>query len=186
MPARVGVYLRPVEPDRAHLQHAHLAREPKDIHEQFLDVFQEAPPKRRDRVVVGMFAARNVAKRHRIPSRPLQLAAGEHARRIAVNQNVQQRPRMIRSRTGPAIRPAHPAEVETVDHIDNESRQVLLGQPFVDRGRKQIPRLPIDHPEIAHAAQFVVGPRISSPILLRRAAARPPQTALVQLSPTGC
>src|ERR1700678_4079686 len=88
---------------------------------------------------------------------------------------------MIRSRTGPAIRPAHPAEVETVDHIGNESRQVLLGQPFVDRGRKQIPRLPIDRPEIAHAAQFLVGPRISSPILLGRAAARPPQTVLVQL-----
>jgi hypothetical protein len=89
--------------------------------------------------VVGMFAARNVAKRHRIPGRPLQLAAGEHPRRIAVNQNAQHRPRMIRSRTGPAIRPAHPAEVEIVDHIDNESRQVLLGQPFIDRGRKQIP-----------------------------------------------
>src|SRR6202044_1320306 len=42
------------------------------------------------------------------------------------------------------------------DHIDNESRQVLLGQPFIHRGRKQIPRLPIDRPEIAHAAQFVV------------------------------
>src|SRR5271163_5156008 len=103
-----------------------------------------------------MCAARNVTKRHRIPSRPLQLAAGEHARRIAVNQNAQQRPRMIRSRTGPAIRPAHPAEAETVDHIDNEPRQVLLRQPFVDRGRKQIPRLPIDRPETAHAAQFVV------------------------------
>src|ERR1700733_7961661 len=55
------------------------------------------------------------------------IAAGEHPRRIAVNQKAQHRPRMIRSRTGPAIRPAHPAEVETVDHIDNESRQVLLG-----------------------------------------------------------
>jgi hypothetical protein len=64
--------------------------------------------------------------------------------------------------------------------------RMLLGQPFVDRGRKQIPRVPIDRPEIAHAAQFVVGPRISARILRRRAAARPPQTALVQLSPTGC
>ena len=46
VPARVGVNLRPVEPDRAHLQHAHLAGEPKDVSEQLLDVFQEAPTKR--------------------------------------------------------------------------------------------------------------------------------------------
>jgi len=155
VPARVGVDLRAVQADRPHLQNAHLAGEPEDIDEKLLDVFQEASPKRGDRVVVGMIVGRDETKRHGIVGRPLQLAAGEHARRIAVNQQPQQHPRMIRSRTRAAIGSAHPAEVETVGHFDDEPRQVLLRQPLVDGRRQQIPRLPIDAAEIVHAAQFV-------------------------------
>ncbi len=86
MAARVGVDLRPVQPDRAHLQHAHLAGEPKNIDEQLLDILQEPPAERRDGVVVGMIVRRDEPKRHRVIGRPLQLAAGEHSCRVAVNQ----------------------------------------------------------------------------------------------------
>jgi hypothetical protein len=156
VPARVGVDLRPVQPDRAHLQHAHLAGKLQHVHEQLLDVFQEAPSKVRNRVVVGMFVARQETKRHRIVGRPLQLATGENARRITVNQYPKQHPRMIRSRTGPTIGPTHPAEVEIVDHFANEPRQVFLRQPLVHRRRQHIPTLPINRPEIAHDIQIVV------------------------------
>ena len=153
MAARVGVDLRPIQPDRAHLQHAQLARQLENLDEQLLDILQEAPPKRRDRVVVGMIVGRNEPKRHRVVGRPLQLAAGEHPRRIAVNQKAQQHPGMIRSRTRAAIGPAHPAKVEAVDHFDDEPRKVLLRKPLVNRRRKQITRLPIDRPKIVHAPQ---------------------------------
>jgi hypothetical protein len=53
--AGVGIDLRPVEADRAHLQHAHLAREQQQhMGEQPLDLLEKAPPKRGDRVVVGV------------------------------------------------------------------------------------------------------------------------------------
>ena len=86
VPARVGVDLRAVQPDRPHLQHAHLAGQLQHLDEQLLDLLQETPSKGRYRVVVGMRAAREEAKRNRVVGRPLQLAAGEHPRRITVNQ----------------------------------------------------------------------------------------------------
>ena len=143
---------RPIVPI---FRHAHLAGEPENIDEQLLDVFQEPSPKRSDRVVVGMIVGRDEPKRHRIVCRPLQLAAGEHARRVTINQQPQQHPRMIRSRTRAAIGPAHPTKVESVDHFDDEPRQVPLRKPLVNRRRKQITRLPVDAAEIVHAAQFV-------------------------------
>ncbi len=150
VPARVGVDLRPVQSDRAHLQHAHLARQLKNLDEQLLDLLQEPPPKRGDRVVVGMVVRRDEPERHRVVSRPLQLAARKYARRVTVNQQTQQHPGMIRSRTRASVNPAHPPQVETVDHFHDKPSQVPLRKPLVNRRRKQITRLPIDRPKIAH------------------------------------
>ena len=150
MPARVGVDLRPVQSDRAHLQHAHLARYLKNLDEQLLDVLQEPPPKRGDRVVVGMIVGCNEPKRHRVVGRPLELPAGERPRRVAVNQQAQQHPGMIRRRPRASISSAHPAQVETVDHFDDKPRQMLLRKPLVHRRRQQLPRLPINRPEVRH------------------------------------
>jgi len=91
---------------------------------------------------------REETKRHRNIGRPLQLAAGEHPRRIAVNQNAQQRLRMTRGRTRAAIDPAHPAHVEPIDHFADEPCQMPLRQPPVYPRGKQISRLPINRPEI--------------------------------------
>jgi hypothetical protein len=59
VPTSVGVDLRTVEPDRAHLQHAHLTRKQQHLNEQPLNLLEKPPPKRRDRVVVGMIVGRN-------------------------------------------------------------------------------------------------------------------------------
>ena len=150
VPARVGVDLRPVQSDRAHLQHAHLARQLKNLDEQLLDVLQEPPPKRGDRVVVGMIVGRDEPKRHRVISRTLQLAARKHPRRIAVNHKAHQHSRMIRRRPGTAITAAHRAKIEPLNNLHDKSRQMVLRKPFVDRGRQQEPRLAIDRPKIAH------------------------------------
>ena len=87
--AGVGVDLRAVQRDCAHLKQAHLARQKQNLHEQRLDLLQKTPPERRDGVVIGMFVRRNEAESHRIIRRPLQLAAGKHARGVAVDQNAQ-------------------------------------------------------------------------------------------------
>ena len=50
----IGVDLRAVERHRAQLEHPYLARQCQHLHEQPFDLLEKAPPKRRDRVVIGM------------------------------------------------------------------------------------------------------------------------------------
>src|SRR3954451_21713520 len=87
-------------PDRAQFQHADLTGELQDLDEQGLDRLEEAPPERRNVVVVRVLVGSNKAKRHRLISRPLQLAAGEHASGVAVDQDAQQHRRVIRCLAG--------------------------------------------------------------------------------------
>ena len=132
MPAGVGVDLRAVQRDRAHLQNAHLARQQQDLNEQRLDLCQKPPPERRDRVVVRMIVGGNEAERHAVIGRPLELAARKNARRIPVDQKSEQHRGMIRCRTGAPISPTHRPKVEAVDHLDDKTRQMPLRQPLVD------------------------------------------------------
>ena len=151
--AGVGVDLRAVEADRSHLQHAHLAREQQHADEQPLDLLEKAPPKRGDRVVVGMVVGGDVAERHAVVSRPLKLAARKHPGGVAVNQNPQQHPGMVRRRAGAAIGADHAAKIEPVDHLDDKTGQMPPRQPLVDRRRQKKRRLAINVPEIAHRQQ---------------------------------
>ena len=127
--AGVGVDLRAVEADRSHLQHAHLARKQQHADEQPLDLLEKAPPKRGDRVVVGVVVGGDVAERHAIVSRALELAARKHPGGVAVNQNPQQHPGMVRRRPGSAIGADHAAKIDLVDHLDDKAGQMPLRQP---------------------------------------------------------
>ena len=122
VPAGVGVDLRAVQRHRAHLQHAHLARQQEHLNEQRLDLLQKPPPERRDRVVVGMIVGGDEAERHAVIARPLELATRKDARRVAVDQQSDQHRGMVRRRTGASIIPAHRPKVEAVDHLNYETR----------------------------------------------------------------
>src|SRR5271165_2746623 len=142
-----------------------------------LDLLEKAPSERGDRVVVWVVVGGDVAERHAVVSRPLQLAARKHPRRVAVNQNPQQHPGMVRRRAGAAIGADHAAKIEPVDHLDDKARQVFLGKPLVDRRRQKERRLAINVPEVAHRQQTTIR-RINGTILANVSA--------VGLSPTGC
>jgi hypothetical protein len=176
--AGAGVYLRAVEADRAHLQNAHLARKQQHADEQPLDLLEKAPPKRGDRVVVGVVVGGDVAERHAVVSRPLQLAARKHPGGVAVNQNPRQHPGMVRRRAGAAISADHAAKIEPVDHLHDKPRQMSLRQPLLHRGRQKKHRLAINVSEIAHRQHATLRPRINGWILAKISA--------VGLSPTGC
>jgi len=152
----LGVDLRAVQRHRAHLQHAHLARQQKDLDEQPFDLLQEPSAERRDRVVVGMVVGGDEAERHAVIGRPLQLAARKHARRIAVNQKAEQHRRTIGLRAGAAIIPAHRAKVEPVDHLHDEARQMPLRNPFVHGRRQQKSGVPVNRAEVGHRHTPVV------------------------------
>ena len=44
---------------------------------------------------------------------------------------------MMRRRTGAAIGADHTAKTEPIDHLYDKARQMLLGQPLVDRRRQK-------------------------------------------------
>ena len=177
VPAGVGMDFRAVEPDRPHVQHAHLARQQQHLNEQPLDLLEKSSPERRNRVMVGMIVSRYEAERHRVIGRPLQLAARKYARRIAINKNAQQHSRMIRRRSRAAITAAHRAKVEPLDHIHNETRQMLLRKPLVHGWRKQKPSLSINRAKVAHRQESVTTRESILPFY---------RMSLPPLSPTGC
>ena len=155
VPAGIGVDLGAVERHRAHLEHAHLARHRQHLDEQPLDLLEKPPPERRDRVVIRMLVRRDEAERHRVIGRPLQLAAREHAGRVAIDQDAQQQRRVIGRRARAAVAPAHRPQIQAVDHLHHKAGQVLLRQPLVNRRRQKEPGLAVDRPEVAHAGRVL-------------------------------
>ncbi len=158
VPARVGVDLRAVQRHRAQLQHAGLARQQQNIHEQLLDLGEKAPAEGRAGVMVAMIVRRDEAEGHRVVGRPFQLAARIHFPRIAMDQQPQQHARMMRRRARTAISLDEGREVQLIDHLDDKASQVSLREPLVHRRRQQIPRLSVHlskvvHHQIRHAGE---------------------------------
>ena len=87
--------------------------------------------------MIGILIGRNEAESHGIVGGPLQLAAGKHARGVAVNQKSNQKPRMITGRARAAIGLAHRRHIQLIDDI-NHKRPVIVRQPVINRRRKQI------------------------------------------------
>ena len=99
MLARVGLDLRAVQRDVTGVEQFHLARQHQHLHEQRLDLLEEAPPERGQRVVIWVGVGRHVAEGDRIVGRPLDLAAGVHATRVPIDQQPQQHRRVMRRRS---------------------------------------------------------------------------------------
>jgi hypothetical protein len=135
--AGVGVYFGPIQCDGAQPEHAHLARQEQNFHEQGLDLGKKPPPERGDGVVIGMVVRRDEAERYGIVGRSFELAAGKHPARVAVDQKAQQRCRMVGGRACAAITLAHRGQVKAVDDLHHEPGQMPLRQPLVDRWRQK-------------------------------------------------
>src|SRR4051812_19883140 len=150
--AGIGVDLGAVERDRAQLQHPDLAGELQHLNEQRLDLSEEASPERRNGVVIRVLVGGNEAERHRIITRSLQLAAGEHAGGVAVDQDAQQDARVIRRLTGTPVAAEHRPQLEARNHVHHEPSQMLLRQPFIHRWRHQETRVAVNRTEVLHAS----------------------------------
>ena len=68
--------LRAIERHHTQLQHAHLARQQQNLHEQSLDVLEESPPEGGDGVVIRMIVRSDETEGDKVVSRSLQFAAG--------------------------------------------------------------------------------------------------------------
>jgi hypothetical protein len=108
-----------------------ISRQHQHLHEQRLDLDQETPTERGDAVVVGLRVRGNEAKRHRIVTSTLDLAAGVHAGGVAVHQQAQQHRRVIGRTATSSVLPHKFAQVHLFDDLYNEAGQVVLRQPII-------------------------------------------------------
>ncbi len=152
--ASVGVDLGAVQRHRAELQHPDLAGHAEHVNEQLLDLLEKTTAEIGNGVVVGMLIGGDEAERHRIIRGTLQLAAGEHARGVAVDDQPEQQRGMIRGLARSAIAADHAPQIELLDDLDDEARQMPLRKPFVHRRRHQETRVTVDRAQVTHVANI--------------------------------
>lgn len=87
---------------------------------------------------------------YRVVSGSLNSARTEHTTGIAVDQQAQQQRRVMRVRAASSILAHQLAQVKLVYDFNHEARQVILGQPFVNRWRRKVGSVPVNGNESAH------------------------------------
>ena len=147
----VGVNLGAIECDGAQFEQLHLPGNDQHLHEQCLDLFEKALAEGAQRIMIRLRVGGNIAKGDRIVRRRLNAPARIHARGVAIDEQAQHHCRMIGGGTGPTVLPGQRREIELIDDIDYEARQVILGQPILHRGWQQKRRGAIDRTEIDHS-----------------------------------
>ena len=123
---------------------AHLLGDQQNLHEQRRQLWQKSLAKGGYRVVIRMVVGGDVPEGHRVVGRLLQLAAGKNAGRVAVKQQGQQHLGMMGLGAAPGVGGLDRGQVELADYLDDESRQMPLGQPVVHRRRHQVQGFPIN------------------------------------------
>ena len=145
--ARVALNLAPVQAHRPQPHDPQRRRQHQDLREQPFQFIQKPLAEVRYRVMVRMPVGADVAERHRIVGRLLQLAAGEHSRRVAVEQQRHQQRRMIGVLAATSVLARDFAQIKLVYDFYDKARQMLFGQPFLNRRWHEHRRIAIDGPE---------------------------------------
>ena len=82
--------------------------------------------------MVGVGVGGNEAKSDRVVRGRLELAAGEHACGVAIDQNGQQSSRVMGLGATPCILAREPGEVELVNDFHHEAGQMIFTEPILD------------------------------------------------------
>ena len=147
--ARIALHLRPIQAHPPHPQHSQGLRQHQNLLEQPLQLIQKPLAKVRYRVMIRMLASGDVAKRHRVVRRLLQLAAGEHPGGVAVEQQRYQHGRMIRSLAATTgISAGYFTELELLYNFHYKARQMLFRKPLLNGRRQEHRCLPIERAEL--------------------------------------
>ena len=88
--------LGPIEADVTQFEQLHFLRQFQHLYKQLCEFIEEAAPERRQGVMIRMRVARDVAKSKRVIGGTFQPTTGEDAGGVAIDQDRQQRGRMVR------------------------------------------------------------------------------------------
>src|SRR6202795_5284363 len=89
--------------------------------------------------MVRMRIRRQIPERHVLLRCPLHLPAAHHSHAVTVQQQTHHHRGLIRGQPAPVplVGPVDQPQIELLDHIGEEPRQVPLRQPIVQRRRQQ-------------------------------------------------
>ena len=144
MLTRIGFNPDAVQAHLAQLESSHLPGQHQALRKKGFQFFQKTPAKVGNGIMLRMLIRRAVTKRHRVIRGLLQLAAGEYACGIAVEQQGEQQRRMMGLFTPATITTLQLTQVQLVNDIDDKTRQMRFGAPRLYRGQKQIKGLSIN------------------------------------------
>jgi len=137
--ARVGLDLGAVDGHRAQLDQTHLLGQLEHLHEQIAQFLEVKRAQVADRAVLGEVACAQHPKRQVLMQPALDLARTEHARGVTVDQHLDHHRRVERLVAGATagIAGVERLEVQGIDRVADEVRQVPLGQPVLQRCGQQ-------------------------------------------------
>src|SRR5271166_1210116 len=148
--ARVRVDLRAVDGDRADLDHPGPRAQAEHAAEQPGERIGVLGAKAVDRHVIGREVRRDHAVGDVLHARALDTSRGALSLAIGVENDRHHHRRVIRCTTPAvlAIARVEGREVDVLDRIDHEPREVVLRQPLAQRGRHQQQLLTITFDEV--------------------------------------
>ena len=130
--ARIRPHLRPVDRQLPQLRQTQCPRQSDHLDKQLLEIRQVPLPKRAHRPVVREIVRRQKPERDVLFQLLGYPPRGKYTRRIRVEQNLHQHPRLIRciAPTVPRIPRVEGRQIQTVHQIADVVRQVPRRQPF--------------------------------------------------------
>ena len=170
MLAGVGLEPGAVDAHQAYAQQLQLPGKQQNLQEALRHRSEVLPPEAHDRVVVGVKIRRDEANPDIAMRRPLDPTAGENPIGVAVDHKRQHHPRVILRRARAAMVHLEDAQIDALDRLDHEMRQIIRRDPVPQIGRKQKRLVPITVNEVAH------------PVILRQIQPKVRQTASTKTS----
>jgi len=146
----VRFHLGAIQSDPAQLHQIHFPRQQQNLDKQSLNLRKEAAAEGGNRVMIRMRVGRQITERNRVVGGAFNLAAGEDAGRVSINQQAEQYARMMGPRTAPGILPGELRQIELINHFNDEPGQVFLRQPILNGRGKQEVSVPISKYKMSH------------------------------------
>lgn len=146
--ASVGLDFGTVQADRSELEQPHRLCPAQDRHEQLRQLRQKPLAEIRDGAVVRMGIGADESARDRVIRRLRQFATAIEPCGIPVKQQRHQHRRRVGLGTGAPIRFDQRTQVQLVDDLHHEPRQVPLREIILDARRQQQEGVSVDRDEL--------------------------------------
>jgi hypothetical protein len=175
----IGSHLDAVDRHMSQLHKPRLLAKDKDLGEQRAERLQVAFAEVRDAVVIGMLVARKRAKRHFFVGGALDLSRRRLAHAVRVHEQLDLHGREITTTTpivAALVDRVNDTQIELLDQVVDEQRQMSFGQPVAHVGGQQQPLIdavwqevrghaPLGkfHRAVVHARRSRVAPFVHPP-----------------------